>query len=167
MAWSSKDNANRLRDIAAPQDGFFTTAQATEAGYVDAVHGYHVQNGDWERCCRGVYRLTDHPAADWPELIIWSLWSRGRDGKPQGVYSHETAAMIHGALPRTAGVLHMTVPKSFRKSCDIPHTLCLHKEEIPEDFIEYRRGFAVLRSSPRTSPSAPVPYDRIIDAGED
>jgi hypothetical protein len=163
MSWSSKANAERLRVVAAEQGGFFTATQAKEAGYDDAVHGYHVSNGDWQKACRGVYRLASEPVTDWPELIIWSLWSRDRDGKPQGVYSHDTADMIHGTIPKTEGPLHMTVPRSFRKNCEIPTHLILHKEDLDPAQIEYRGGYAVVR---RTAPLR-AHYDRVINAGED
>lgn len=167
MTWSSKENYARLAAIAGEQQGFFTTQQAIAAGYVDAVHGYHVSNGDWERCCRGVYRLASLPRPEWPELVIWSLWSRDRSGKPQGIYSHETAAMIHGSMPRKDGPLHMTVPRTFRKNCEIPSQLILHKEDVPEELVVRRDGYAVLRMSPRTSPAALRRFDDIIAAGED
>lgn len=155
-----------MADICAAQQGFFTAAQAVQAGYVDAVHGYHLANGDWERCCRGVYRLLAHPPSDWPELVIWSLWSRDRAGHPQGVYSHETADMIHGKIPRAPGPLHMTVPKSFRKNCEIPNQLILHKEDLDAGQIETREGFALTRAagSRRLGGSN---YDHVITAGED
>jgi hypothetical protein len=167
MSRSSKENARRLEEIAAAQEYFFTATQAKEAGYVDAVHGYHVQNGDWVKHYRGIYRLAGKPAVEWPDLVIWSLWSRDRSGAPLGVYSHETAAMIHGALPRTEGPLHMTVPRSFRKNCEIPEALVLHKEDLDPDLIEQRPGYAVLSASPRTCSAALRPYDDVIRAGED
>lgn len=168
MTWSSKENAQRLSGVAATQQGFFTATQAKESGYDDAVHGYHVSNGDWIKHYRGIYRLASHPESEWPDLVVWSLWSRDRDGQPQGVYSHETAAMIHGSIPKvSAEPLHMTVPTTFRKNCEIPNQLILHKEDLPLETIDRRDGYAVVRMSPRTTPAALRHYNRVIDAGED
>lgn len=157
---------DRLREIAARQAGYFTAAQASEAGYPDSLHVYHTREGHWQKVYRGIYRLADAPPADWPELVIWSLWSRDRDGAPQLVYSHETAEMIYGLRPRSSGPLHATVPRAFRKNCAVPEGLILHKEDIPPDEIEQRDGYAVRRiASP--AQAAVSDYDRAIQAGED
>jgi predicted transcriptional regulator of viral defense system len=158
---------DKLREIAMRQAGFFTAAQATAAGYPDSLHVYHTREGHWEKVYRGIYRLADAPRIEHPELVVWSLWSRNRNGAPQLVYSHETAEMILGLRPWTPGPLHATVPRSFRKNCAVPKELILHKEDIPPEEIEWREGFAVRRpigSPPRVFKAA---YDRAIAAGED
>ena len=158
----------QLRAVAERQAGYFTAAQATDAGYPDSLHVYHAREGHWEKVQRGIYRLADFPKPDWPELVIWSLWSRDRNGDPQIVYSHETAEMIHGLRPRSNGTLHVTVPRAFRKNCAMPPELVFHKHELSPDQIEERAGFRVIRL---TAGKRPVelrsPYDRAIDAGED
>ena len=140
---SSLETAKRLADLAAAQAGFFTATQAVAAGYVDSVHGYHLGNGDWEKAYRGIYRLKSLPPPERPELVIWSLWSRDRDGAPQAVFSHTTALEIHGLLERQTGPLHATVPKKFRKNCEMPSELLLHKDDLAPDDIEQRTGFAI------------------------
>jgi hypothetical protein len=173
MAGERKALEQRLRLVADAQAGYFTATQASSAGYADSVHGYHVANGDWERPVRGVYRLSDVPLPAWPELPIWSLWTRGRDGEPQGVYSHETAMVIHGLRERRDGPLHMTVPRTFRKNCEIPALLTLHKADLAEDEIEQRAGFTVttLRrtlADMGIESTRPIQdYDAVINAGED
>ncbi|HMP77576.1 MAG TPA: type IV toxin-antitoxin system AbiEi family antitoxin domain-containing protein [Kiritimatiellia bacterium] len=154
---------DHLRAIADRQAGFFTAAQATEAGYPDSLHVYHTREGHWEKVQRGIYRLADAPRADWPELVVWSLWSRDRNGFPQIVYSHETAEMIHGLRPRAPGPLHATVPRAFRKNCAMPPDLILYKDDLPPEAIEERAGYRVraLPASPR------IDYNRVIEAGED
>ena len=154
---------DHLRAIAGRQAGFFTAAQASEAGYPDSLHVYHTREGHWVKLQRGIYRLADHPPADWPELVIWSLWSRDRDGRPQLVYTHETADMIHGLRPRTPGPLHATVPRAFRKNCAMPPDLILHKEDLPPDAIEEHNGYRVL-----ARPAPPrADYNHTINVGED
>jgi hypothetical protein len=135
--------AESLLAIASRQGGFFTATQAIQAGYVDAVHGYHVQNGDWEKRHRGIYRLTSAPLPPWPDLVLWSLWSRDRGGEPQGVFSHETALQIHGLVEKAPGPIHLTVPKSFRRNAEIPAELVLHKADLAEEEVERRDGYRV------------------------
>lgn len=185
--------AEVLSDLAAGQGGYFTATQAIEAGYADSQHVYHVRTGHWEKAHRGIYRLAGMPKPGWPELVVWALWSRDRDGSPQGVYSGETALAIHGAIERPAGPLHMTVPRSFRKNCEIPGELVLHKEDLAPEDIEGMAGFRVLtlraalarseghpeyerisgqaRYLPkyydRYTPPTPRDYNDTINAGED
>lgn len=142
MGTSSKELFNTLSMVAAQQEGYFSAKQAVLAGYADSVHNYHVRNGDWEKVYRGIYRLQGHPPGEWPELVIWSLWSRGREDEPLGVYSHETALAIHGVSEKTLQ-LHMSVPSTFRKNCEIPGQLILHKSDLPEGDVDKRGGFWV------------------------
>jgi hypothetical protein len=61
--------------------------------------------------------------------MIWYLWSSNRDGKPQGVYSHDTALELHGLSTWTDSQIHMTVPTTFRRS-KIPSVLRLHYADL-------------------------------------
>lgn len=158
---------DRLRAVAEQQAGYFTAAQATDAGYPDSLHVYHAREGHWEKVQRGIYRLADFPKPDWPELVIWSLWSRDREGHPQIVYSHETAKQIHGLQSRAAGPLHVTVPRSFRKNCALPDELVFHKDDLAETDIEQRPGFRVVAIEHRNASRNDSDYNRIIDTGED
>ncbi|MGB7128727.1 MAG: type IV toxin-antitoxin system AbiEi family antitoxin domain-containing protein [Candidatus Rhabdochlamydia sp.] len=47
-----------LFEIAESQQGYFTFKQAIAAGFSDKNHRYHVQNGDWIKVLRGIYRLS-------------------------------------------------------------------------------------------------------------
>jgi predicted transcriptional regulator of viral defense system len=143
MGTSSKQLLERLRAVAGGQQGFFTSKQAVDTGYADSVHSYHVANGDWEKVHRGIYRLADIPAAEWPELAIWTLWSRGRDGVPQGVFCGETALAIHGHIPREDTVMHMIVPRNFRRNSETPEQLRLYKEDLGISEVEDRGVFRV------------------------
>lgn len=160
-----KKYAEALRQVARGQAGFFTAAQARAAGYADSVHGYHVEKGEWIKCLRGIYRLADQPEPEWPELVMLSLWSRDREGQPQGVFTHDTARMVHGLMPRRPGPVHMTVPRSFRKNSETPPGLILHKDNLPPGDWEQRDGFRVAMSA--TLDRAVHPYDDTIRRGED
>lgn len=162
--------ADALRKEAAKNAGFFTAAQAREAGYADSVHGYHVDHGDWIRVQRGIYRLAEIPAPARPELVAFSLWSRDREGHPQGVFTHDTAREIHGFARINGGPAHMTVPRSFRKNAETPEGLVLHKDDLAPNQWEQRDGYRVLRAEFCGGPTASSvrhPYDDTIARGED
>lgn len=130
--------------IARSQGGYFTAAQASGAGYPDSLHVYHTREGHWEKVARGIYRLSTFPIIDWPELIIWSLWSRDREGRPQGVVAGSTALQVYGALPREAGLVILMVPRSFRKNCEVPAGLQLVKGELGPEEVESRDGYRIV-----------------------
>lgn len=143
MGTSSKSIHKSLIEVAELQGGCFTAKQAVSAGYADSVHNYHVNNGDWIKEGRGIYRLAELPKSEWPELVTWSLWSRGREDTPQGIYCMETALAVHGFVDKEDEIMHMAVPASFRRNSEIPHQLRLYKEDIPAQDIEKKPGFLV------------------------
>ncbi len=147
MGTSSIAIHDALFEVSCSQSGFFTAKQAISAGYVDSVHAYHVSNGDWIKVYRGIYRLSDFAPPERPELVIWSLWSRGHDDIPQGIYCRETALAIHGLIDLDVNKLHMYVPPSFRRNSEIPSILALHKENVEPEFVEKRQGFYVTSLS--------------------
>ena len=74
-------------------------------------------------------------------LIRISLWSRGRDDRPQAIVSHESALSVHGLGNLLPTRTHLTIPRSFRKQP--PSGCVLHKKELDEDDVEQREGFRV------------------------
>lgn len=164
-----KKYADALRKEAARNAGFFTAAQARAAGYADSVHGYHLEKGEWIRMHRGIYRLAEFPEPARPELIVFSFWSRDRQGNPQGVFTHDTAREIHGLDRMATSRIHMTVPRTFRKNAETPEGLILHKEDLSDSAWEQQDGFRVLRLEycGRAPSSPPHPYDDVIIRGED
>ncbi len=136
---------DRLYEIAEAQQGYFTAGQAVACGYPTSSHVYHLKVGTWLREYRGLYRLTRFPLSDDAQYVLWSLWSRNRQGVPQGVYSHQTAlvlAELSDLMPRR---LHMTVPPGFRRNAPTPDVLLLHKGVFAPDEIEERHGYRVTR----------------------
>ncbi len=140
-----KESSERLFEIAEGQQGYFTAKQAQAAGFDKKNHHYHVRSGNWIRECRGVYRLSKFPVAEHPDMIAWSLWSRDRTDKPQGVYSHETALSVYNLSDLMPAKLHMTVPPTFRRNAAIPGVLVLHRGRLHDDEVEARQGFRVTR----------------------
>jgi len=157
---SAKESARALYAIASRQQGYFTASQARASGYRDSVHAYHVRNGDWERAWRGIYRLAFYPSPARPELVVWSLWTRDRRGRIQGVFSHHTARELQGDGSGDGERLHLTVPPSFRKGSATPAHLVLHKAPLQEGEIERREGYALTtreRTSRDLAGAAPPP----------
>ena len=138
-------NQNRLFAVAERQQGCFTSGQAVACGYPTSNHGYHVRSGAWSRVGRGIYRLTRFPFSPEDQYVLWSLWSRDRTGKPQGVFSHQTALSIHELSDVMPAKLHLTVPVRFRRRAALPAIICLHKTALPDGEIEARQGYRVVR----------------------
>jgi hypothetical protein len=89
---------------------------------------------------RGIFRLFTQPLPVRPDLILWWLWSRNRRDEPQGVYSHQTALSLHELTDVMPSRLHMTVPKTFRRSATIPKAIVLHMSDLPPTDVEQIDG---------------------------
>jgi predicted transcriptional regulator of viral defense system len=145
MAQSHREASRRLFDFVEQQQGFFTTKQAKAAGFAENTHPYHVQAGNWIREHRGIYRLALFPAADRPDLVLWSLWSRNRKEEVDGVYSHQTALSLYELSDLNPAKLHMTVPTSFRRNSDIPGIVVLHYRDLLKNEIQAGAGYKYTR----------------------
>ena len=139
-----KESARKLYEIAESQQGFFTTKQATRAGFTEPTHPYHVHAGNWIREHRGIYRLADFPTTDRPDLMLWYLWSQNRLEIPQGTYSYSTALSLHELSDLMPSKLHMTVPKAFRRNV-IPDILVLHRAELKPSEVQEMHGVRITR----------------------
>jgi predicted transcriptional regulator of viral defense system len=134
---------NDLFEIADRQQGYFTAKQAQECGIPRSNFHRYLKSGEWVKEMRGIYRLKQYPVSDRPELVLWTLWSRDKDEKPQGVWSHETALDIHELSDIMPAKMHMTVPPRFRKRVAIPKNLKLHFAPLCKTDIEIRQGYKV------------------------
>jgi hypothetical protein len=61
------------------------------------------------------------------------------------VYSHQTALSIYDLSDMMPAKLHMTVPRTFRRSASIPVGLVLHYANLSPDDIAAREGYRVTR----------------------
>jgi predicted transcriptional regulator of viral defense system len=134
---------HRLFEVADRQQGYFTARQAEACGILRPHFHRKLLSGEWEHALRGIYRLTQYPIAERPELVLWALWSRNKQDSPQGVWSHETALDIHDLTDLMPARMHMTVPCRFRRSSTIPSLLVLHYATLSEADIEVRQGYRV------------------------
>lgn len=142
-AVATSPDHDQLFAVAESQDGYFTMAQALEAGFARSTHSYHVKVGNWLREHRGIYRLRQYPQTENGHLVLWSLWSRDRHGEPQGVYSHATALALRDLSDGNPSKLHMTVPPGFRRNSETPPVLMLHKARLQPDEVIRERGYAI------------------------
>ena len=80
-----------LYKLAEPQAGYFTAAQALEAGVLQVRLAQLHQRGDIERVTRGVYRLARYPISPLGQYMEAALWPQVRRPDAHGVISHESA----------------------------------------------------------------------------
>lgn len=135
------DHGTNLFDIADRQAGYFTAAQAKEAGYSYPNQSYHRRQGHWLDEGWGIFRLRDYPWSEYEPYVRLSLWSRTKVGEPQAVVSHETALALHELSDVMPAKIHLSVPKSFRKVP--PKGVVLHKLQLAAEDSEPRHGFRV------------------------
>jgi len=101
---------DRLFEIAAAQDGLFTTRQAAEAGYSSQLLAHHLGAGRMVRVRRGIWRLVHYPAGEHEDLTgVW-LWS-----EREGVFSHETSLAMHDLSDVLPARVHLTLPEGWRR----------------------------------------------------
>jgi hypothetical protein len=135
----NRPNEEKLYETASNQGGYFTTKQGRDAGYGYRLQSYHRLRGHWTAVDRGIFRLRRHPHSLREDLIRLSLWSFNRKGKPQIVFSHQTALSFHEIGDFMPGKIHFTVSPRFRKK--IPAGCVVHRG-MPGDF-EAHSGFLV------------------------
>lgn len=145
MATEMNKKITKLFKIAENQHGYFTAKQATSAGFLPTNFTYHVKSGTWEHEGTGIYRLKNFPNSRESQRAFYSLWSRNRHDEIQGVYSHETALSIYDLSDVNPSKLHMTVPKGFRKSAEIPKILVLYFADFDKSEVQNIDGIPVTR----------------------
>lgn len=156
-----RDSRRRLLSKVAAQSGYFTAAQAREAGYSYQAQRYHAERGNWIRVERGVYRLPEWPPGPHEDLVRWTLWSGER-----GVVSHDTALAVHELGDVMPARVHLTVPPGFARRSQ---AVTLHFAQLPSDDLEEREGFTVtspLRTILDTA-AAGVQMDQLARVIED
>lgn len=132
---SRKAMRQSLLDVASSQSGYFSAAQALEAGYSYQAQRHNVNQGNWIRVDRGIFRLPEWPVGRHEDLVRWTLWSRN-----QAVASHATALAVHELGDVNPARVHLTVPAGFRKKSN---DVVLHKGVLPGEDVEGWEGFSV------------------------
>jgi len=137
-----------LLDVASSQSGYFSAAQALEAGYSYQAQRHNVNQGNWTRVDRGIFRLPEWPVGRHEDLARWTLWSRN-----QAVASHATALAVHELGDVNPARVHLTVPAGFRKKSP---SVVLHKGALAREDVEGWEGFSVT-----------TPMRSILDSASD
>ena len=138
---SRADHHRVLLRTAYRQAGYFTAAQAREAGFTYQAQKYHVDRTNWLRVDRGLFRLPEWPATVDDAYVRWTLWSAGR-----AVVSHATALVVHDLGDIDPARIHLTVPPGFHARDE---AVVLHVGDLPDDDVVQRPGYrvtTVLRS---------------------
>lgn len=118
---------DRLCGVALGQQGYFTAAQAEEAGYSPQLLRHHLLHRRFVRVRRAIYRIHPFPRSAEDELVVRWLWS-GR----VGVLSHQTALALHGLSDAPPPSVHLTVPASWaRRRLRVPPGTALHAGTVP------------------------------------
>jgi len=118
---------DQLYEQAEAQAGYFDTQQALGAGFSAPLLTHHAQSGRIRRVLRGVFRLSHFPRSEHENLVTFWLWSHQK-----GVFSHETALMLHGLSDAMPSRLDMTLPAEWRtRRLKIPEELIVHYADVP------------------------------------
>ncbi len=129
------DQRRLLEALAYRQAGYFSAAQAKDAGYSYQAQKHHVDVGNWVRVDRALFRLQSWPSGSEDQYVRWSLWGAGR-----GVVSHESALQVHRLSDVDPARIHLTVPPGFRAEDPL---VVQHREPLSEADIEEREGWRV------------------------
>lgn len=124
-----------LYQLAEPQAGYFTTAQAVGAGVSRRALSGRARGGDIERVRYGIYRLRDFPTHPFEDVAAACLWAG-----PDSAASHETALAVHGISDAMPASIHVTVPRPFRGS---QPSVIVHHSALPDADRETRDGAPV------------------------
>lgn len=153
----SSPNWDRLFEVASAQAGYVTNGQAHEAGYSLPLLQFYVQKGRLERVQRGILRLVHYPPGEHEDLVPLWLWS-----EQKGVFSHETALMLHDLSDALPGKRHMTVPASWvKRRLRLPRGVVLHFADLP------RTATTWLGPVPLTTPMRTVADCAAAEVAED
>ena len=134
---------DRLYETALAQEGHFTTQQALDAGYSSQLLVKYLNSGKIIRIRRTVYRLKHFPPGQQEDLVALWLWS-----DRAGVFSHETALMLHELSDVLPARAHLMVPaKWHRRRLQVPDGVVLHYSGVS------KRDRAWVGAVPVTSPA--------------
>jgi predicted transcriptional regulator of viral defense system len=102
-----RSTEQELYNLAEPQSGYFTAAQARVAGHSQRQLTYHVHAGRFQRVRPGIYRLAQYPGGPHEDLFVAQL----RCG-PSSAISHDTALACYGLSDVLPGLVHVTIPRT-------------------------------------------------------
>lgn len=136
-----------LYELAEAQTGYFTAAQAREAGLHQVRLAQLHQRGDIERVTRGVYRLARYPISPLGQYMEAALWPQVRRPDAHGVISHESALAIYGLSDASPAKVHVTLPTGLRIRRAVPKHLALHYADLTPKDVKQVDGVPVTTAA--------------------
>ncbi len=125
---ATKPDWERLYEIAAAQDGYFSTRQAADAGYSRPLLYHHVKAGRIQSVRHGIYRLAHFPPGDHEDLVAIWLWS-----DRQGVFGYETALALHNLSDALPSKIHLILPLSWKtRRFRFPSGVMAHYDDVQQ-----------------------------------
>lgn len=123
----SKPDYDQLYNIAENQGGYFTSAQAREAGFSWERLSNTVKTGRFKRVSRGVYRLTHFPGGRYEDLFV--AWLRTG---PDSVISYDSALSVYDLTDVLPHEIHVIIPRtaSRRRKGIRLHTNLLNEGDV-------------------------------------
>ncbi len=130
----NKPDLDQLFGVAVGQAGYFTAAQAREAGFSLQLLQHHLTHGSLERAGRGIFRFVRFPATEEGDLVVPWLWSERR-----GVVSHESALHAHDLADALPARVHLTLPAADAlRRLRIPANVAVAYADIPAgDLVQH------------------------------
>lgn len=130
----------RIKDIFDKHNGILTLKQAVDHGLSKESLRRAYLRGDLAKLKGGIY-LLDNSYSD--ELYTTQL------RYPKGIYSHETAVMLHSLSTYSPFVYHMTFPRGYNLNNPeqqhiYPHHMTLTKINIGVKSMESWHGNHIL-----------------------
>jgi hypothetical protein len=119
-----------LYQTAEQQGGYFSAAQAREAGFSYSLLSYHLRTGRFERVRPGVYRLVQFPASPHEDLYVAWL-----EAGPEAVISHDSALALYDLSDLLPDQIHLTIRRTASRRRP---GLRLHTKRLePDDVVRY------------------------------
>jgi predicted transcriptional regulator of viral defense system len=116
---------NQLFELASAQHGMVTAKQAAAVGYSPQLI-HHYLGRRLKRLRHGLYRLVHFPTDEQEELTALWLWA-----DQAGVFSNQTALLLHGLSDVLPSNAHLTLPESWRRRrLRVPTGLVLHYGDV-------------------------------------
>lgn len=166
-----------ISDLAEGQHGMFTTRQAGNLGVERRDLARLTAAGSLERIAHGVYRVAGAPRSRFDD--IRAAWLQlapgipaGERGIADGVVSHTTAAILHGAELFAPFGMEFTIPPSSRRLRPLRDDIRIHRAEVA-GFAEWGRGEieGILLTTPARTiadlAAVRVDLDHLFDAAGD
>src|SRR6218665_920532 len=108
---SDRIDHDGLYRVAESQAGYFSAAQAVDAGMDRSTLRHHAREGGrYDRVRRGLYRLRHFPSS--PHEHVVAAWLPLRNAG--GVISHESALELHDLSDVMPTAIHISLPRSKR-----------------------------------------------------